>query len=134
MPSIGRSPQERSWLAFPPAHHREYSWPSSPHCKINDGAARLPPQSISLKYAAPGPHPRIASGLAAEPAAATEMARHKWLFRSQWKPQPESLPGSRSSRLSGLRVFPQPGHTVHTVSGKFHRKSRSLCSGPCLAS
>lgn len=77
-----------SWLAFPPAHHRGYSWPSSPQ-KRNDRAARMPPQSISLKYAAPE------SPLHLPPSLLWPIRwpdANEWLFWSQWEPQPEMLP------------------------------------------
>lgn len=121
-----------SWFAFPPTHHREYSWPSSPQCKRNDGAARVPPQSISLKYAAPW----IAFWLATEPAVASKMARCKWhgSFGHNGSHSLKCSLGSRSSSQSGLLVFPLSGQRLHMASGKFHGKSRPVSSGSCLAS
>lgn len=75
-----------SWLAFPPAHHREHSWPSSPQEMMEQPGCphrafhwnMLPPESPL--HLPPSPLWPIRWPDANE-----------WLFWSQWEPQPERL-------------------------------------------
>lgn len=81
------SHREGSWLAVPPTHLKEHSWPSGPQWKEKkDKVSRVPPQSISLPLESPLTWPWCLLQLSARPDA-NEIAL--W---SLWEPTARSAP------------------------------------------